>query len=181
MEDIWVSGQIVIAVAESLGNHKDIGLAILANHGIKNPTPESWYPQRAWLESLQEIKNDIGPGTLLVIGKKIPEKLTNLAYLFEDETIDRALSHINILYHLTHKKGNQILYDETNETFLDAAGSIKYERIAPNKVRLACLNPYPAEINKGIIIKIARMYDPLVEIDNEKPDAINTFIVTWNN
>lgn len=178
-EDIWVSGRLVLALVDGLGAHKEVGLSILAANGLPNPAENGWYSQKAWLGALQEIKNDVGPNTLFVIGKKIPEKIFIPTEESEEETIERALARINLVYHLQHKKGEQILYDEDADKIFEGAGGIKYERIAQNQARLTCENPYPEEINKGFIVKVARMYDPLVEIaDDEKPNA---FIVTWNN
>ena len=72
-----------------MGPYKETGLKILAEHGIANPQPGHWYPQQAWLDAFKAIAEKIGAGTLLAIGKTIPE---NAQWPPHVDTIEKALA-----------------------------------------------------------------------------------------
>ena len=71
--EVEVNGETVLSVVDGMGFLKDRGIAILAENGIINPRPGNWYPQQSWLNAFRSISEKIGPKTLFMIGKSIPE------------------------------------------------------------------------------------------------------------
>jgi hypothetical protein len=169
---VEVNGETVLSVVDGMGPFKDTGLKILADQGIQNPQAGHWYSQQAWLDAFQAIAAKIGAGTLLAIGKTIPE---NAKWPPQVDTIEKALASIDMAYHMNHRGGE--------------IGSYKFELTGPKAGKMVCHNPYPSEFDQGIIYAAARKFAPkgifpTVKLDETAPTRKTggeacTFLITW--
>jgi hypothetical protein len=170
--ELEVSGDIILAFLNGIASEKyqELALRILTAHGLKNPQSGAWFPHSAWLKALQQMNRELGPNTLFMIGKQIPRTLHLPLRLRVARTMEDALSHLDPIYRLNHRMKD------------DAEMPYHYEvqRIGQQKVHVSCHNPYPAEINRGIIIQTARAMDPGVTVElKETTTTTQVFTVVW--
>jgi hypothetical protein len=174
-DGVEVNGQAVLAIVNALDAGKSTRLKILSKHGIVDPHPNEWYSQKAWLDAFKEISEELGVHTLFAIGEAIPE---NAIFPPEINDLQKALSSIDIAYHLNHRGGEIGHYTLT-------AFDLE-QRIAV----MVCNNPYPSEFDRGIIATMVKKFVPAssfiydVERDNSKETRLTgadscTYIVTW--
>jgi hypothetical protein len=107
---------------------------ILSRNGIENPTAGTWYPQQNWLNAFKEIAEKVGFSSLFVIGKAIPE---SAKFPPDIDSLEKALSAIDIAYHMNHKNGD--------------IGFYRFEKTSPTSGKILCNNPYPCDFDMGII------------------------------
>ena len=174
-EGVEVNGQTILSVVEALQIGKEFRTAILAKHGIENPQPAVWYSQQAWLDAFREIAETIGDRTLFMIGKVIPEHADFPPAI---DTLEKALSSIDVAYHMNHRKGEIGHYTLT---------SFDEEK---REATMVCNNPYPSEFDRGIITTMLRRFRPKVSfkyeviLDTNEETRINggescTYRILW--
>ena len=137
---VEINGKTVMSALDAVWNKK-VALEILARHGIQNIKPNSWYPMQSFLNVLREISGEFGDRELLAVGRKIPfwadfPKIKNL---------HDGLSKIDIAYHNNHRGGE--------------IGHYRYTKLAENKGRMICDNPYPCRFDQGIFHGLAENFD----------------------
>ncbi len=169
---VEVNGETVLSIVDGMGAMKSVAMGILAQNGIKDPKPGQWFKQQAWLDAFKQISASVGPNTLAQIGQKIPE---NAQFPPEIDAIEKALSAIDVAYHMNHRGGE--------------IGSYAYKPEGPNKATLVCANPYPCDFDRGIIVAMARRFGPkagnvrVVHDDaaacRKKGQESCTYHVTW--
>jgi hypothetical protein len=145
-KNVEVNGETVLAFVDgmsTLESFKKRSLEVLAEKGIKDPKPGKWYPQQAWLDAFKEIATKIGDLTLFQIGQKIPE---NARFPPEINTIEKALSAIDMAYHMNHRGGE--------------IGKYGFQSAGPKSAKMVCDNPYPCNFDKGIIECMAKKFKP---------------------
>ena len=169
---VEVNGETIHSVIDGMGVFKATALKILSESGISDPLPGQWYGQQLWLNAFKTIAEKVGDSTLYNIGQKIPE---NAKFPPEIDDIHKALSAIDVAYHMNHRNGE--------------IGEYKYEKTGERSAKITCTNPYPDEFDKGIIYQMGKKFAPagaavLVKIDDSKPLRTKgfdstTFVVTW--
>jgi hypothetical protein len=140
-DKVEVNGETVYAIVDGMGAFKSQAIAILSENGIEDPKPGHWYNQQAWLNSFKKISEKIGNSTLFNIGLKIP---ANAIFPPEINDVHKALSSIDIAYHLNHRGGE--------------IGHYSYEKTGNNSCKMICDNPYPDDFDKGIISAMCRKF-----------------------
>jgi hypothetical protein len=98
--NVEVNGQTVLSLVNGLGPFRTKGIEILKECGISNIKLDNWYSQQAWLNAFKHISKNTGSSTLLLIGKSIPD---NAQFPSEIDDIFKALSSIDIAYHMNHR------------------------------------------------------------------------------
>ncbi len=169
---VEVNGETVLAFINGMGPFRNTGLEILAQHGIRDPQPGAWYPQQAWLDAFRQVAEKMGPGTLLAIGKSIPEAAQ---WPPQVDTLEKALASIDVAYHLNHRGGE--------------IGHYAFESTGPRSARVTCQNPYPSDFDLGIVSAVARRFAPpgkfpAVKLDETAPTRKKgaeacTYLITW--
>lgn len=140
---VEVDGGAVLAVVQGMGRFKSMACEILASHGITGPQPGCWYPQQSWLDAFEDIARQLGPHTLLQIGKKIPETARWPSGIQEAH---QALASIDAAYRLNHRGGE--------------IGCYRYQPSGPRSGQMTCRNPYPCAFDQGILLGVARRFCP---------------------
>lgn len=172
---VEVNGETVLSFINALPSSRARIADILANHGIVNPQPGQWYAQKSWLDAFKEIAEKIGPNTLFMIGKAIPE---NAQFPPHIDSLEKGLGAIDMAYHMNHRGGEIGFYKlaEFNEKGRYAI--------------MECKNPYPCDFDRGIITTMARKFKPKksimvnVTLDKSKPGRLDGketsyYKVTW--
>jgi len=184
---IEVNGTTIMSVVEGMGGQSSMGLQFLEEAGLTDVVGDDqhWYSQQKWLDAFRNISEKIGPFTLLQIGRKIPE---NAVFPPEIDDIVKALSAIDVAYHLNHRNAaGQVLFDPATGVMLEGIGHYGFEKVADkNKAILECQNPYPCDFDRGIIHTMAMRFNNWAAVvhDDDKPcrkDGADscTYVVTW--
>lgn len=128
---------------------------ILKNNGLENIEADKWYPTQKWLNSFRTIYEEIGANTVFLTGMAIPD---NALLPPEINTIEAALSAINIAYHMNHRLNGEPLFDPSSEKMKDMIGNYKCNIIGDRKVQMICDNPYSCDFDKGLIEGFAKKF-----------------------
>lgn len=132
---VEVNGQTILSVVhafpEGLRSH---GERILAENGIDDPEEDEWYPQEHWLESFNDLHEQMGESTLAQIGKKIPR---SAEWPPGTNTIVDGVESIDTAYHMNHRGGEIGNYDA--------------EQAGAETIYVVCDNPYPCAFDVGIL------------------------------
>jgi hypothetical protein len=140
-QGVEVNGETVYSIVDGMGSFKHTALSVLSENGIKDPKPGQWYSQQKWLDAFRNIAETIGPSTLFSIGLKIPE---NAQFPPEIDSIEKALSAIDVAYHMNHQGGE--------------IGHYKFISIGIRSGKMVCENPYPCDFDRGLIEAMARRF-----------------------
>ncbi len=176
--EVEVSGQTILSVLNALTT-RTLGLKFLAENGIKDPQPDAWYPQQAWLNAFKQIGAIIGPNTLARLGGAIPE---SAKFPPNIDSMHKALELVNIAYHMNHRINKEILFNPTTGQLKDGIGYYKYSKTGENSAEMTCDNPYPLDFNKGLILAMTKKFKPagaIVDVQQKFVEDLPVFIVRW--
>ena len=112
----------------------------LRKHGISNIQDDQWYSQQAVLSALQEFGET---ANLVAVGTQVIEYT---AFPPEVDSVEKALTSIDMAYKMNHRNGDIGYYRETVQ--------------GPRHVVMECKNPYPCDFDYGLIFGIARRFLP---------------------
>jgi hypothetical protein len=189
---IDVNGQTVSSVVEGFAMFKKIPSDILLGLGIGNVgpdglvqmAPDEWFSHELWLEAFKAIGKVIGMGAIHGIGLKIPECAIFPPWVTD---VHSAIRSVDVAYHLNHRKGGQVMFDVEKGTMLEGIGHYGFTPITGEKRILStCNNPYPCDLDKGILTAMARRFAPDAWVDHVEPEVCRkkggdqcTYLVTW--
>jgi hypothetical protein len=155
--NVQVNGQTVLSFVEGLGAMKQLGLKILSENGITEPASDKWYPQQSWLNAFRQISEKVGPRTLYIIGKSIPE---NAQFPPDIDNIEKALASIDVAYHMNHSLHGKPLFNQQTGNMQEGIGHYSFKKTGDNQAEIVCDNPYPCDFDKGIIDAMAHKFKP---------------------
>lgn len=190
---IEVNGQTVYAIVDGFRHFKQLPSKILLEEkiGIAGPDglvkiePEAWYSQEAWLRAFERVSNSLGQQLLEQIGRRIPENALFPPWV---KDIDSAVKSVDFAYHMNHRKADKVMFNPETGEMLEGIGHYGYERPNASVKRIisVCENPYPCDFDRGIVIAMARRFEPnaFVTHDEQKPCRKTggescTYIVSW--
>ena len=184
--DVEVNGQTVLSIVAGMDTFREIALEILESKGISSPKENDWYLQQSWLDAFKEIAENVGEYTLMEIGRQIPE---NADWPPQVNSIETALSSIDIAYHMNHRIKGSIMFDPQNGSMLEGIGHYAFRQDSERRITMICDNPYPSDFDKGIIESAANKFKTKgdrirVATDSASPSRKKgadscTYIVTW--
>ena len=140
-----------------MGAFRDTANQILERNGIKKIQATGWYPQQAWLNAFREIAKTIGASTLHQIGLSIP---ASAKFPPGVDTVEKALESLDVAYHMNHHGGE--------------IGHLQFTKTGPNQGTMVCRNPYPCEFDRGLILAVARRFQPGVRVQHDPAKPCRT-------
>lgn len=169
---IEVRGDIAIILIKTLGAFRAMARDLLAERGISNPMPHRWYPLRSFLESIEEVREKVGPMTVFQIGRKIPE----LGFYPPGvDDLDEVLPALDIAYKSCHRGGD--------------IGSYEFAFTGMKSGAMTCRTPYPCEFDRGLLESLSHRFEPEssfahVRHDDDAPcrqrgGTSCTFLIDW--
>jgi hypothetical protein len=189
---IEVNGQTVNSVVEAFALFKKIPSDILLGLGIGRPgpdglvsmLPDEWFSHEKWLEAFKAIGQAVGSGAIYGIGMKIPECAIFPTWVND---VHSAVKSVDFAYHMNHRKGGKVMFDPDTGVIAEGIGHYGYTPIAGEKRILStCNNPYPCDLDKGILTTMARRFAPDAWVDHVEPDVCRkkghdacTYLITW--
>lgn len=173
--NVEAKGQTIMSVVEGAGELSTVfrnkAEETLANNGIEDLRADEWYPLGDYLDAFEEISDTVGDKTIVNIGKKIPQ---NADWPPGVDSVAGGLESISEAYDMNHRGGEY--------------GSYEIEEVGPNEMEVTCQNPYPCDLDTGIIKGAAEEFSPstaFVDVDERSPrcreDGGDTCVyrVTW--
>jgi len=147
--DVEVNGRTVLSIVEKgMGRFSDAyrerAIAALAEAGIRDPSPDEWYPQQAWLDAFETIATDLQPHVLDRLGEQLPDVAD---WPQESATVSGGLRGIDEAYRRNHRGGE--------------IGEYRFERIDERAGEVTCHTPYPCPFDRGLIRGVATEHAPV--------------------
>jgi hypothetical protein len=139
-----VQGQAIMAIVAAMALIQHRALKILAAHGITPLEKDRWYPMERLLASFQAINTEIGPNTVKAVGRKIPETAQFPPNLV---TLEDGFRSIDVAYRTSHRGPGNV-------------GGYHYTPMEERKARMLCDNPYPCNLDEGILEAIGERFRP---------------------
>ncbi|MBI9069522.1 MAG: hypothetical protein JEZ09_19655 [Salinivirgaceae bacterium] len=169
---VEISGNALSAYITGFPDYlSDIAETILQNNNLQHPEQGKWYNFHDYLAALDDIGKKFGSSSLYEIGKQavnssiIPEGVV---------TFVDAINNLQKAFEINHRNG-QICEIK-----------ILKMKVSKGKVILEIINPYPFEVNRGILTGLSRNYTPNesvmpdVEIDENKSNfPVGIYTITW--
>lgn len=182
--EVEVTGAAVLAVVDGMGEFRNMAERILVQHGIRNPQPDAWYSQQAWLNAFKTISEKIGPRTLFAIGKKMLEAVAWPDWI---NSLETGMTSIDLNYHMCHRLNGALMLNEQTGEMTPGIGHYAYKGLtSESSAVMVCTNPYPSEFDRGIIIAMGRRFKPglNVRLDTTQPTRTQgadscTYIIEW--
>ncbi|WP_276299171.1 hypothetical protein [Halorussus lipolyticus] len=144
-DDVEVEGRAVRSMLEGVGELSSVFekrmQETLDERGIGEPQAGEWYPQEAYLDAVASIEDSIGSQTFRNIGKKLPEKTPMPPAI---DTVDEALEAVEKGYEMNHRGGD--------------SGYYEFEDTGENEKVVHCKNPYPCDLDVGLITAVAEEF-----------------------
>ncbi|MBI5252288.1 MAG: hypothetical protein HY912_22565 [Desulfomonile tiedjei] len=151
--DVRVSGEVIQAFMGGFPPEaQDLGLAILAEHGINNPKSGEFYVLQYLFDAMKEVESKFSREMLYRIGYNIAQ---NAILPPQMNSMEIALSGIDVAYHMNHVGGEIGHYAFTR---LDSQSGVK-------KAKMVCRNPYSCSFDWGVIEGFAKRFQPQGCID----------------
>lgn len=151
----------------SLASDKISTEAIFQKYGLFPLDETTWFPQQNCLDMLRELSFHTD---LVAVGMQIPDPT-----LFPQvNTVAEALNLINAGYQKDHRGG--------------VSGEYRFIQIDNSAGRLICHNPYPADMDFGLLYALLKHYqhndEMRIEWDPLRPTRKNgadscEFIIEW--
>ncbi len=168
-----VLGNAILAILNGMEFSQSRALKILAENGINSVKGDVWYPMLGVLQSFHRVFEKVGPSTVRAIGRKIPENAQMPPAI---DSLEKALRSVDVAYRMNHRGPGAI-------------GGYLYQDVGPRHARLVCDNPYPCDMDLGLIESFADKFRPKdsirVRIEHDtrscrlRGDGACTYDVTW--
>ncbi len=174
-EGLNMSGASISSALEGLGVFKAKALVMLKEHGIDNFQSDKSYSLFGWINTVHAIGREVGSFTLNNVGRKIPDKAI---WPSEIKDIHAAEASINVAYKM----------NITGENPKADVGSYHYVKLSENSCRLICDNPFPCDLDQGIIEGIANKFQlpgQIVKVVHEEGSCRKSqgkscsYLVSW--
>jgi hypothetical protein len=141
---VEVMGAAVLSIVGGMDVVRPRALQILEESGIAPLDAARWYPQQRVLNVFKAVFETVGPQTVRAIGRKIPE---TAEFPPELDSLEMALRSIDVAYRMNHRGAEHM-------------GSYRYEQLGARHAQLACHNPYPCDMDMGLIEGVAMRFRP---------------------
>ncbi len=134
------------SVSPMMGKH--IGHK-LAEYGLDDIQPDEWYPLRAPLAMLFDMREEYGEGSMQNMGQNLPD---HVEFPPGISGVEEALGSIDDAYNHNHRGG--------------AIGFYEFHKNGAGEGRMICENPYPCELDQGLIRGVAQKFaDSPVQVE----------------
>ena len=174
--DVEVHGQTILTVVDDAlarfsEEYRRLALEALAENGVDDPAPDEWYPQQAWLNTVEAIAEAMEPHILDRLGEQIPDVGEWPSGV---SGVEEGFAAIDEAYRMNHRGGD--------------IGFYRFERVDDQTGEMTCQNPYPCPFDRGLVRAVARENAPVEAfVFVEEPgetcrrdgDDTCTYTVSW--
>jgi hypothetical protein len=169
-------------LASAIMLEEDLGIA--DQNGLVQFELGKWYPLKNNLRAFYRIGREYG-GTVL---RQMAEATIKVAQ-FPPTVVDinSGLASIDVAFHLNHGVNNEPMFSLATGDMQEGIGHYA-ARPVPGKKQITCVcdNPYPCDFDQGLILAMARRFQPTATLVHDNPavcrskGATNcTYSVIW--
>jgi len=176
-------GSITPTASRILADH---GLGQFSESGWFIPDVRPWWPMEPYVLALHALMAAVGPIRAIDIGKQCVShvKLPPDPMM---RNVHSALESLDIAYHLNHRRGEKLHFDAETREMVDDIGHYHYRGIleTEHSAVMECENPYPCDMDLGIILGFARRFEPRAVVEHAPGNCRNEgadsciYHVTW--
>lgn len=171
--DVEINSTAINSLINALGPFRRNAIKLLEMHGIADLSPGRWYSQQAFLDAFKHIPCKVGDCTVEKVGANLA---ASLRFPSDIDTIEKALSYINIAYQGYYKNGD--------------SGNYKFRKTGERECTMFCSSPYPCAFDRGALREICNRFKPVestqVTIEHSHATGCRkignfacTYIVRW--
>ena len=183
-----VSGNLLRSIIEGFRNYPSVALKYLSQHGIVKSDKEvdaaGWYPVGPWIAALGAMVKEVGSNSMYKIGKSVPE---NAVFPPHIKDIQSAIESIDSAYRMNHRKNGEPMFDPATGKALPGLGRYGYEAVqGENRIISVCDNPYPCDLDRGLIAAMATRFEPTARTEHDNEAACRkkggescTYVIFW--
>lgn len=187
---VEVRGEVLAGTVDAMGNYRARALAIMGKLGVTSVQAGHWYPLEILLTTFAKLEEAAGARTMRRIGATVASTAVWPAGV---DSLDKALSSIDVAYHMNHRRDGRELFDAATGTIVE--GGIGHDVFFPAKegersAVYVCGSFYPDEFDLGMAEVLANKFKPAgadkvtVEIDTSAParrsgGATTTYLLRW--
>lgn len=168
-----VLGTAILSIINGMEFSQSRALKILSENGITTIQGDVWYPMTGVLRAFSRVFEKVGPSTVRAIGRKVPE---NAQMPPDIDSLEKALRSLDLAYQMNHRGPS-------------ARGGYHCQPVGARHVRMVCDNPYPCDMDLGILDAFADKFRPKdsvrVRIEHDtrtcrlRGDGACTYDITW--
>lgn len=192
LDDLEVNGSALVAVLSGFSAYRSVALRYLSRYGLirfdgaleRGLDVTEWYLLSDWLDAMNAIISEVGANVVYDIGAAVPR----YAHFPDDiDGIVSAIASIDVAYHLNHRRGGVVMYNEATLEMIEGIGHYASVRV-PNERRIVVASdtPYPCRFDHGLIAAMALRFErrALTVHDDargcrERGDSSCSYVVTW--
>ncbi|WP_394848959.1 serine/threonine protein kinase [Pendulispora brunnea] len=145
----------------------ELGLGQFTEAGWFIPDTRLWWPMDRHVAATHALIEAVGPIKGMDIGKRA-EKFVDLPPDPMMHNIYATLEAIDVAYHLNHRRNGEPLFDIESGRMVEGIGHYHYRGKGDTDLSIVmeCENPYPCEMDHGIILGFARRFQPLAVVEH---------------
>lgn len=151
--------------------------------GIVRVDPEGWYPLDNYLRALQRVTQEVGDQIVYQGGLATPK---HAKFPPDIKDVHAALGSIDIAYHMNHRKSGALMFDPTTGSMAEGIGHYRYQKADARKIIMTCANPYPCELDRGLITAMAKRFEPNANVTHDRTKPCRkqggescTLLINW--
>lgn len=165
-----VSSESMLSIYKGLPEDmQEIANTFLHKRSILSLKEGKWHNMHSFIEVLKEIENFYGPATLYEVGKKVIESSIKDG---QAKDLEEAFENCENNYLINHKNSQCRL-------------NIIEFKTRKRRIVLTLNNPYPFEMNRGMLASICRKHPPKknciadVTIDSNSEFPLGIYIISY--
>ena len=172
--DIEVYGPLIRAVVSAFGPFEAVAARFVAQFPISaddawrspagDTAAECWVSKAQWLAAFDEIIAEVGGGVLFNTGLNVP---TTAREWPQAGDIASALAMLDVVYHANHRRAGRVMWDAATGEMSEGIGHYRVSaEPGAKRIMVLCDNPYPCELDHGIITALARQYEATARVEH---------------
>jgi hypothetical protein len=186
LDGVEISREIIHAIVDAFGEFRGEAWKVIERLGldrIRDNDAEGWVTQEKWFELFNAVIENVGATMMFSIGQLVPSYARGWP---QAETIDELLGSLDIAYHSNHRRYGEVLYDAATGELKGGIGNYRFERVpGENRATVICDNPYPCELDLGILTTLSRRFEAKARVDHAPLGCRTigahacTYVIAW--
>ncbi len=170
--DAQTIGKNILSTIQALGSFKGTASNYLEKCGLKDITPDQWYPMQSYSDFFEMMADKAGTKTLYVVGKSFGQ---NIPLPERADTVELVYKYFNDNFKANYRNVNPDEGFGITET-------------SPTSLQIVFTGPLPSEYIRGVLEGIGLQFSDIeymtVQIDESQPrietgGKSTTYILKW--
>jgi len=164
-----LTGEAFAAIIGGFSERNLLAPRILERLELAGPerpfVPSGHYPVTQVFALLSAVEREMGDAGLVKTGSLVPK---HAIYPGEQPPdVRTALAQLDAGYHHNHRRDGEPLFDLATGQQQEGIGNYRYSELGPRAACLTVDSPYPCAFDRGIILGLARRFEPLATVSEE--------------